>query len=214
MCLRIHLLAIFVNRDSHPLGGGIRLRVLGKQRLRIQIYGRQSRQPRLQWAFVDLFRVKLLLDPILEPHALDAFQIFGMGAITKPIEGVQDGLIFRQFGNGQFALEGRIERQARPFLRITLRIASRSSRTGIGSQQWLARQACRQQEYRRENDARSVEKGIAMLSHACSRAATDTLNIAPLLFSRNRLCVESCEEARALRPRATQCGQRNQAYDC
>ena len=53
--------------------------------------------------------MELLIDPLLEAHLLDALDVAWPRAVAEAIERVQNGLVLGEFGDGQLALELRIE---------------------------------------------------------------------------------------------------------
>jgi hypothetical protein len=60
----------------------------------------------------------LTIDPLRKAHLLDAIDFAGLRAVAEAIEGVQDGFVLGKVGDGEFALEMRVEgrRQGRGLL--------------------------------------------------------------------------------------------------
>ena len=84
---------------------------LGLRVIRYQLRGghREGRiifQPRLQGPVVDRIRIQLLVDPLRQPHLLDALDVAGTRSVGQPIQSVHDGLIGGEFGDRQALQRG------------------------------------------------------------------------------------------------------------
>jgi len=123
---RLLLFAIVVLRHARAFRGHVGRRILVLQRLGRKLQHWQIGQARVHRGIVDRFRMKLLLDPCVEPALLDPRRFSRSRSKPKPVERVQHGLFLIEVADRQLAGEvasrrGRFDEAAPSFLPAPLR---------------------------------------------------------------------------------------------